>query len=79
MRDYVVQYFISMLSLEYDRRGFWPFNRNRNMAERLSAISAIIKTFGRKKIAAKRGYFGRMKLFRPQQIIRGPPKAAREV
>ena len=54
---------------EYDRKGFWPCGRNRNTAERLSAISAVTETFGCKKIGAERGYFGRKKLFRAHTII----------
>ena len=43
-----------------------------------SLIAAVIETFGRKRIAAERGYFGRKKLFwlavrslfRPKQALR---------
>ena len=59
----------SQRQLEYDRKGFLAFHRNRNAAARLSALSAVTETFGCKKIAAERGYFGRKKLFRPQKIV----------
>ena len=55
--------------IEYDRKGFLVFHRNRNAAARLSALSAETETFGRKTNAAVRGYFGRKKLFRPQKFL----------
>ena len=50
--------------LGYDRKGFFPFGRNRKATERDISLSAGTGVTAGRSLTAERGSFGRKKLFR---------------
>ena len=48
----------------YDRKGFFPFGRNRKATERDISLSAGTGVTAGRSLTAERGSFGRKKLFR---------------
>ena len=50
-------------------QGFFDLSPQPQCGRKTFGSFSVTETFGRKKIAAQRGYFGHKNLFRPQKIV----------